>query len=266
MPDALALLTSRAYAYGKAKSQKGRTELHPLSVLPRLREPPPTDAQIERQIRWEGSAVEAGIRRYREALNDPAQVLADTSAGQRIIREIMAEFVPWLEDAQGLLREGLFKRGPKEDWTFLMLLLPPDVLALLALRAVMSERPTEKAHLRLLPGCTRSLANSIEQEVAFRSWVAEERANKRLARELGKPYRDLYDALRQKAKKINSRAFRSWMNRLGRLWRQGWDPAEKTKLGNNLIKYLVEHSGGRFELALARYSGKTPRCQPRPKR
>jgi hypothetical protein len=65
-----------------------------------------------------------------------------------------------------------------------------------------------------------SLANSIEQEIAFRSWVAEERENKREAKQLGKPYRDLYDVLRQNAKKVDSRAFRSWMNRLGRLWRQ----------------------------------------------
>jgi len=50
---------------------------------------PPTIAQIERQIRWEAAAVEAGIRRYHEELNKPGTTIADTSPGQRIIGEIM---------------------------------------------------------------------------------------------------------------------------------------------------------------------------------
>lgn len=33
---------------------------------------PPTVAQIERQIRWEGAAVEAGVKRYREEISSPA--------------------------------------------------------------------------------------------------------------------------------------------------------------------------------------------------
>jgi hypothetical protein len=87
---------------------------------------------IERQIRWEAAAVEAGVRRYREELNSPGMTLADTSPGQRIIREIMAEFVPWLTDAQAVIREGLVhNQGQPRDWQFLVLLLPPDHLAYL---------------------------------------------------------------------------------------------------------------------------------------
>jgi hypothetical protein len=83
---------------------------------------PPTVAQIERQIRWEGAAVEAGVRRYREELAKPTMTLADTSPGQRIIRTVMAEFVPWLTDAQEVTKAGLVKEGRKapRDWTFLL--------------------------------------------------------------------------------------------------------------------------------------------------
>jgi hypothetical protein len=74
---------------------------------------PPTIQQIERQIRWEGAAVEAGIRRYREELATPSKTLADTSPGQQIIRKIMAEFVPWLGDAQEVIKAEMTKEGPK---------------------------------------------------------------------------------------------------------------------------------------------------------
>jgi hypothetical protein len=92
--------------------------------------------------------------------------------------------------------------------------------------------------------------------VAFRDWVSEERANKRLARELGKPYRDLYEALYRSVKAINNRTFRRW-NRIGRPWRQGWAEEDRVQLGSALIEYLVDHSGGYFQKALARHSGKT---------
>jgi hypothetical protein len=67
----------------------------------------------------------------------------------------------------------------------------------------MMERPTLGFHSRILTACARVLAASIEQEVAFRSWVKEERENKREARKIGKPYRDLYEALRRSTKTIN---------------------------------------------------------------
>src|ERR1700756_2628721 len=71
---------------------------------------PPTIAQIERQIRWEAASIEAGIKRYREELTNPATTLADTSPGQRIIREIMGEFVPWLTDMQAVIKDEITNR------------------------------------------------------------------------------------------------------------------------------------------------------------
>ena len=234
-----------------------KLEAPPLQVTKRREpDPPPTAAQIAGQIRWENAAIEAGARRYRAELHDRA--LADTSPGQKIIREIMGEFVRYITDAQGAIREGLLGRGQPQDWRWLILLLPAEKLAFLTLHAVMSERTSTDEHLRTLTACARSLATSIEQEVAFRSWVAEERANKREARKLGKPYRDLHEAMCRAVKVVNNRAFTIWMNRLNRLWRQGWDERDKIKLGSALIKYMVEHSGGHFKLDLQRRSGKWP--------
>jgi hypothetical protein len=130
---------------------------------------PPTIAQIERQLRWEAAAVEAGIRRYREELADPSKTLADTSPGQRIIREIMKEFVPWLSDAQDAIRQGLVQnQGKPRDWNFLILLLPPEHLAFLTLRAVMSDRPCEaNMFKRTLTSCIRSVVASIGARGGF---------------------------------------------------------------------------------------------------
>ena len=171
----------------------------------------------------------------------------------------MTEFVPWLADAQEVIRQGLVQnQGKPRDWNFLIMLLPPEHLAFLTLRAVMSDRPCEaNMFKRTLTSCVRSLVTSIEQEVSFRSWVGEERANKQLARELGKPYRDLYEALRRSTKTINNRTFRRWMNRIGRLWRQGWAEEDRVQLGSALIEYLIDHSGGYFQKVVSRHSGKT---------
>jgi DNA-directed RNA polymerase N-terminal len=221
---------------------------------------PPTMAQIERQIRWEGAAVEAGIKRYREELASPTMTLADTSPGQKIIRTIMADFVPWLADAQEVTKAGLVcGSGQPRDWTFLLLLLPPEHLAYLTLRSVMTERPkgTGGPQSRTLTSCARTLAAAIEQEVAFQSWVAEERDKRREARKLGKPYRDLYEALRRSTKVINGRMFRRWMARIERLWRQGWSEQDRFQLGCNLIKYMIDHGARYFELTTSRHSGKT---------
>jgi DNA-directed RNA polymerase len=190
---------------------------------------------------------------------DPSTTLADTSPGQRIIRKIMADFVPWLTEAQEAIREGLVHgQGKPRDWNFLILLLPPEHLAYLTLRSVMSDRPCDANMLkRTLTSCVRSLVASIEQEVAFRSWVDEERSNKREARQLGKPYRDLYEALRRSTKTINSRTFRRWMTRINRLWRQGWSEEDRMQLGCALVEYLIDHSGGYFEKVISRHSGKT---------
>jgi DNA-directed RNA polymerase len=217
-------------------------------------DPPPTEAQIKGQILWENAAIEAGIRRYRAELRDRA--LADTSPGQKIIRQIMGEFVPYITDMQAVIREGLLGPGQPQDWRWLILLLPAEKLAFLTLHAVMSERVSTDEHLRTLTGCARSLTATIEQEVAFQSWVDEERENKREAKKLGKPYRDLYEAMRRSVKTVNNRAFTKWMSRLDRLWRQGWDERDKFKLGSALIKYMVEHSGGHFALDLQPRSGK----------
>ena len=222
-------------------------------------------AQIERQIRWEAAAVEAGIRRYREELTDPAKTIADTSPGQRIIRAIMVKFVPKLREAQEAI-EWDIKNSPgrQRDWTFLFLLLPPEELAFLTLRAVMSDRPCDSNMFkRTLTSCVRTLVASIEQEVAFRSWVDEERSNRREAKQLGKPYRDLYEALRRSTKTINGRTFRRWMNRIERLWRRGRSEEDRTQLGCALITYLVDKDDDKkkddkryFELITSRHSGR----------
>jgi hypothetical protein len=208
---------------------------------PRPADPAPTPTQVDREIRWEADAVEAGINRYRAELNKRS--LADTSPGQRITREIMDYFVPALAEFQEKTAAGIV--GKKSDWSFLTLVLEPEALAYLTLRAIMSERPTEQAHQRLFTSCARVLANSIELEVSFRDWVAKERANKREKKALGQPYQDLYERMRRSVKAVNARTARAWMRRLGRLDRQPWPRDAKCQLGANLI-YIIANASEHF--------------------
>lgn len=217
---------------------------------------PPTIAQIERQIRWEGAAVEAGVRRYREGLLDLNITLADTSPGQRIIREIMTKFVPHLAEVQEAAKAAVLAPGKQGDWMWLIQLLPPEILAYQTLRAVLSARPQAAEVMRKLTGTALALSTEIEREVAFRSFVETERANKREARKLGQPYKDLYEGLLRSSKVLNKRTFTRWMSKLDRLWRQGWAREDRLKLGSALISHLVEYGLGYVELRTINRGGK----------
>jgi DNA-directed RNA polymerase len=207
---------------------------------PRGPDPAPTPTQVAREIHWEADAVKAGVKRYRAELNNRA--LADTSPGQRIMREIMDYFVPGIAEFQEKVAAGIPDRGKKDDWSFLVLLLEPEALAYLTLRAIMSERPTENAHERLFTSCMMALANSIELEVSFRDWVAQERVNKREAKALGKPYQDLYERMKRSVKAVNERTARAWMRRFDRLNREPWPKNTKILLGGNLIDTVMAGS------------------------
>lgn len=251
--------------------------MHPLSprevsppgyIRPRAPDLPPTAAEIDRQRHWEAKAVEAGIRRYRAAVRNLA--MADTSPGQRIIREIMAKFVPYLADIQAMEREGFYKPGRSEEWILLLHLLPPETLAFLTLRAVMGERPSNEDHLRTFSACAGSLATMIETEAAFLELKDEVRAEKREARALGQPYEDVIEKMKRTNKVIDRRAFRNMEKACGRLERQGWPNTLRIQLGGKLIEHMVDCTGGAyFEIGtaytgvVARKAGKAARKTPR---
>jgi DNA-directed RNA polymerase len=251
--------------------------MHPLSprevsppgyIRPRAPDLPPTPAEIDRQRHWEAEAVEAGIRRYREEVHNLA--IADTSPGQRIIREIMAKFVPYLADLQAMEREGFYKPGRSEEWILLLHLLPPETLAFLTLRAVMGERPSNEDHLRTFFACAGSLATMIETEADFLELKDEVRAEKREARALGKPYEDVIEKMKRTNKVIDRRAFRNMEKACGRLERQGWPNTLRMQLGGKLIEHMVDCTGGAcFEIGtaytgvVARKAGKAARKTPR---
>ena len=224
-----------------------RVQTTGMFARPRGPDPAPTPTQVTREIRWEADAVQAGIKRYRAELNNRA--LADTAPGQRIMREIMDYFVRELAKFQEEAAAGIHGRGKKDDWTFVIQLLKPDALAYLTLRAIMSERPTENAHERLFTRCGTELANSIELEVSFRDWVAEERRNKREAKALGQPYQDLYERMCRRVKTVNQRTFRAWRKRLERLDREPWQKNTKTLLAANLLN-AVTHGSEFFDVEM----------------
>jgi hypothetical protein len=181
-----------------------------LFTVPRRVAPPPTGAQIERQINWEHEAIEAGIRRYRAGVNAPGRELADTSPGQKLIRKILDDFVLILDCYKDAIETRCLEGGSgrRPECERLILKLPSDVLAYITLRAVMPERPTAKEHLRVLRDCAFTLAASVEQEFAYRDWLEEEKGKRREARQRGQSYPDLPAALRRKTKKVDAKAFK----------------------------------------------------------
>jgi hypothetical protein len=46
----------------------------------------------------------------------------------------MTEFVPWIADAQAVIKQGLLESGKPRDWMFLIQVLPPEELPFVRLR------------------------------------------------------------------------------------------------------------------------------------
>jgi DNA-directed RNA polymerase len=232
----------------------------------RLTEPPriecdslsqdPTVREIERQVRWEVAAVELAIKRYREEQARPDLAAADKSAGQAVIRAAMAELVPFLVDIQNTLTESA-PSGPNEWWTYVTL-IDAEKLAYLTLRAVVGERPDDGVPgARKLSACARAFALSVEQEVAYQRWVADDRAAAKDARHRGVPYQRQLDALKRRVKKIDARGWKRWMARLERAYRREWPEAQRFLFGAACIKWACEHGGDLFKIVLVPRRGKT---------
>jgi DNA-directed RNA polymerase len=227
------------------------------------------EAEIERQRQWEEEAVEAGIRRYREEVYN--QAIADTSPGQKIIREVMKTFVKFLRDLQDAEREGYYKpAGATEKWVLLLEMLSPEELAFLTLRAVLSERPSPEKHARTLSDCARALGSMIELQVAFEIAKETVRAEKREAKALGKPYEDAIEKMKRTNKHVEPRSFINMQKAYAKFAQAPWPSGLRQELGGKLIEHMVDCTEGAYftlgksyTTIVARKAGKVARKTPR---
>ena len=231
---------------------------------------PPTIAQIERQIRWEVYAVERGKKEFGRKWQDAFSIkrgdqvlsaksgLADTSAGQRIIHELLDKLTPSIAKAQFTLLHDLETVGRAFNWMFLFTLLDASTVSYLTLRAALScfKNGSGRELDRVATTTATQLAAAMELEVEFRSWRTEELFQIRSARKTGEVYRSLCARVCQAVKGSNSaRTWKRWRTRLDTLSRQKWAVIDKSQLGMNCLHLLVETCPDYFQMVNVHVNG-----------
>jgi hypothetical protein len=222
--------------------------------------------QIERQIRWEAGAVALGVRRYnaeltKRSLSGRQREFADTSLGQGYIRSIVGCLVPVIKETQETLVAP--DAGTIAPWSIYVSLLDAETLAYLTLRSVLSEGFSTVRHARKVSPCAVKLAGTIELEVEFRRWQADQVKRESVERADGKgtsePYRSLLARIRQATGGSNAaRTWKRWRTRLDNLSRQRWGQEDKLQLGSNLIALMANSCPQFFALdRVAVEKGKT---------
>lgn len=237
-----------------------------LLALP-LGTPAPLPA-IDRQKRWEVEGVNRAIRRFREIEADRS--LEQRTAGRSALRDVAPRLVARIKSAQAEAMDGIANagRGRPVPWWWYVGLLPPDQLAVLtavtALTGVGRVAMTgdgKKATLgdgangAPLLKLSLAVASAVKLQAEFGQWVDSERAKESDAKKKEQTYRNLHEALRRNAKKIDERAVKTWWRRIDKLRSEDWPKPDCIHLGTALLTWLVEAGGGWFEIVLLPLAG-----------
>jgi DNA-directed RNA polymerase len=241
----------------------------------RVSRPEPTIDQIERQIRWENEGAERGVRRLREALAAPGMTTLDTAGGKRALQEVMAGMVPAVQEAQRLAIESITNSaGRQSDWWWVLPLLDAAQLAYITVNAVLTSVTVDgKRDQRKFTGAALHVARNVQTQIEFEGWKAGERqkanaANKenRKAVKAGAdpeemtPVKNMFEALCRNAKKVDTRAFRKWQQKLQIVADEKWSLETGVQVGAFLLELMVRNSDGWFEIVnQAIVGGKTER-------
>jgi hypothetical protein len=133
----------------------------------------------ERQIEIERGAVQDGAARYRESVIAAQTKFneMDTPPGERFTNRVMRKFVPAVVKLQREMKKRSLEvsNAPVLDAQIVPILtLPPDVLAVITLRTIMSG----DGNRSFMFAC-RSIARNVKLEIDWRRFRAEERAKKK---------------------------------------------------------------------------------------
>lgn len=230
----------------------------------------PTQCEIDAQIEWEGENITAGIERYRLSLTKMKQHadgtytrvaadMGDTAPGMRIALDMMPKIVAALELAREEAIEGIGAsgKGRPADWWWLLTTLPPDALAAIAVRTLLSgSHGARDSHARLTATTAALLiGGAVRDEVEFQRWRSE---SKRRSKEEGEL--DLAAVLIGRFRgHVCRRTYQRWRRKCADIIRLDWTREEKLQLGMKLLVTTIENGGGWFVMETAHVRGRTVR-------
>ena len=224
----------------------------PVRSAPRIQD-------IERQIRWEHSRVQKAVEAAAEAAKDAT--LADVGPGMQIMREVL----PGLTRAiQALQKEALDKvanhtRGMAAVWWLPIQTLKAEKLAVLALRAALSVRPTDGTMHKPMRTVAMSLAQTIRHQIDYEAWEAKEKEANKEARKNGESRLNLLWLLETHYPTRNVKSWVRWRDKWQIATTTDWDSGLKLQIGDLLLSLLVKEGKGWFEERLIGKRGKTER-------
>lgn len=188
----------------------------------------PSEAQIERQIRWELNAVEEGARRTREALQ--SQGLGNSVVGHRLIRTIAKPMVEVVREEQQ--KAALTMANPAHAkspyWMEALVSISPDKLTVIVLNTVLSSEPREGGINYPVSRLARTISDAVQVQIDFDQWEAEQKKLKKETDEMSE-----LDKYLRFTKKVDRKSWDRFR------WKQG--RARANKWGRDCDKCCQQH-------------------------
>jgi len=135
----------------------------------------PTEADIERQIRWELHAVERGAERVRKQIED--QTIADSPMGRRLLAKLARKVVVNIRKAQmeavDIIAEQ--RKGRPQTWWWLIQTLTAEQLTVLTFRSIFNTKPREAMTSLPLTSTALRISSACHQQLDFEVWQAEQK-------------------------------------------------------------------------------------------
>lgn len=205
---------------------------------------------IQREVEWEHSAIERGVRRYRESLLrerkdgslEPRE-LAELEPGQEIMRDLVGRSVKALEAAATLARDSLANkgRGREERWWWPILSLDPDKIAVIGARVLLAERHAPgSTGARPLRSVALAIGRGCQVQREFELWRADVSAKSRASRGTDTFVPDYWKLMRELAPELTERAFRKWSKKSGVYNRLDWPREMRLHLGVKVAHVIAE--------------------------
>lgn len=207
----------------------------------------PHISDVQDQIEWELAAVQRGVERVREQME--ARDLSDTDVGTVVMRRLMPRYLSALRAATITAQEAVSSgtKGRPELWWWMILMLTPEQLAVIVLKAVFSDSPREFTFNRPVTGVAASISRDILLQLEFEDWQEAEK---------GKPKEEnQFLKFLRSTKQVDPKSFKKFSEKLGLKRAKRWERKEGIIFGTKLLVLLCEAAPDWFEIKSCRVRG-----------
>lgn len=204
----------------------------------------PTEAEIEKQIRFELRCVEEGARRVREALLKEG--LSGSKIGLKLMRKVMKPLVEEIgraqEEAMEKTMEG--KRGRAPHWWTLINTIDRHKLGVIILNSVFNAKPRDGTSAYPVSRVALAVSNGVYQQIDFDNWEADQ---KDLKKETGE-ITDL-DRLNWSTKNLDQKAWKRFREKIDRVKTEKWTHEQGINFGVKCLDFLLSAKPEWFEIS-----------------